>query len=102
MPLIQATPFIVSMQDTKVTISFLTTVLRIPGNVCELDVLFIIQTLAPLGLESVVLTVIHIYQYYIRYIQTCIQTRKQQTQRYFFATVLLERFGYRHTCMLLC
>jgi len=51
------------MQDIKVTISYLTTVLRIPGNVCKLDVFFIIQTLAPLGLQSVVLTVKHIYIY---------------------------------------
>jgi len=77
--LIQATSFKVSMQDTKVTISYLTTILRIPGNVCELDVFFIIQTLASLDLQNVVLTVIRICQYHKRYLQTCIQTHKQQT-----------------------
>ena len=51
------------MRDSKLTISYLTTVLRIPGIVCELDDFFLIQTLASFDLENVVLRVIHTYAF---------------------------------------
>jgi len=62
------------MRDNKVTISYLTTVLRIPENVCKLDDFFLIQTLASFDLESVVLKVTHTYIHFLHTLFTDVHT----------------------------
>jgi len=46
-----------------VAILYLTTVLSIPGDVCELFIFFLIQTLSSLDLDDAIFMAIYIYIY---------------------------------------